>query len=243
MEFPLAGILARHCPQLASLTLHQAESVIASKRRPMLSVENITAIRHACPDLTSLTLDIDRDAETGWPLETLDALASFENLTRLIVHLEIGADLHRDDIGAGELDWNPDGLDRGGPFREPRMNLTAAEALFAYIRERKKGNMLGNVDFIVGDYGDKPYMGPLAFPDWSSGRARRFECQAPVEGEAPREGDLEFGWCRIGGKVGGRFWMDGFADDPIEPSPAEEMWGVADDDAVKEYLLRMERRE
>lgn len=233
MNFPLREILNRHCPSLQSLSLTQSESSIPSKRRPMLSLEDIGAIRDSCPSLTALELDIDRNATTGWPLQTLTTLTDIESLTSLNLRLELGADLHRNDE-MGELDWNPEGITRGGPFREPTMNATAAEALFAFLRERKKGQSLVNVTFEVGDYIEKPYTGPIASGTWASGRARMFVCAA---GEGERVGrTTKFGNCEIVGDVDPFLWDP---DEVADPAEVKAMWEERDDAAVEAYLTRL----
>ena len=176
-RFPLAEIVESHCPALSSLSLHQGESHDPRLRRPTLSVDDLSYIRDSCPSLTHLGLDLDRDAQSGWPNVTLEALVQFQNLTTLDIGLEIGADLHGTG-GRGDYDWNPQRLDDPGPFREPRTSLNISETLFAELRRMKQGRPLERVVFVVGDYTEKPYSGPLYFPMWEEGRARRFVCQA-----------------------------------------------------------------
>lgn len=188
-QFPLGDILSVHGPSLHSLTLTQRESQLPSHRRPMLSLPNITAIRRACPNLHHLALDIDRNASTGWPNATLDALTAIPSLTNLTLRLEIGADLHASD--RGEYVFNPDGLQGPGPFREPRMSISVAETLFSGLQGKKVGRKLEKVEFVVGDFEDKPNIGPLYLPNWEEGRARKFVCQAKDEVGADRQGKCE----------------------------------------------------
>lgn len=196
-HFPLSPILSRHGPTLHSLSLTQPESPPNTHfRRPTLSLQNLTAIHTSCPSLTHLNLDIDRDNGT-WPNATFDALTStiLPSLTSLTLNLEIGADLHVNE--PGEYGWNPRGLEGDGPWREPRMSLGVAEALFRDLRAKKQGRELERVEFVVGDYDEVGYMGPLYFPSWEEGRARKFVCQ--VEGRE-RGGCIEwYRWSRARG--------------------------------------------
>lgn len=114
--FPLDVILTTHGQKLQSLSLKQSEGHEPHLRRPMLSLDDIQAIKEYCPELTHLELDIDRDASYGWPNRTFDALAQISSLESLKLRLEIGADLHLND--PGEYYWNSDGIDEPGPFRE-----------------------------------------------------------------------------------------------------------------------------
>lgn len=229
-QFPLTEILAVHCPTLKSLALKQSESEVASQRRPMLNLVNVTAIHEACPNLTHLELDIDRNATTGWPLRTFNKLTEIESLTNLTLRLELGEDMHAGETGA--VDWNHQGLTGRGPFREPRMNQTTAEALFARLREQKKGERLKEVVFEVGDFVEKPYMGPLPGPGWGSGRARKFVCEAPA---TERKEGSRYGLCKIVGDE------DPFPifDEVRDVKSATKMWGAEDDEAVDKYLTGM----
>ncbi|KAK5130236.1 hypothetical protein LTR08_002282 [Meristemomyces frigidus] len=141
----------------------------------MLATEDISLIRTACPNLAHLGLDIDRSADHGWPNETFVALAQLTKLTSLEFGLEIGADLGHEH-GFVPVDWDSEGLNGPGPFREPRMSLNVSEALFADLRRNKQGQPLKDVTFGVGDDPAKYYAGPLhMFPLWGEGRARRPE--------------------------------------------------------------------
>ena len=171
-QFPLSDIIERHGSELRSLQLHQGESDVPGLRRPMLSTTQIAEMRASCPNLVDLGLDIDRNGT--WPVEIFDAIVSIPTLQSLSLILEIGADLHEHD--GGLYSYNPEGLDGEGPFREPRMSLSASEALFADLRKRKVGAELQYLNVTVGDYMEIPYSGPLYFPNWEEGRARKFVC-------------------------------------------------------------------
>ena len=56
------------------------------------------------------------------------------------------------------------------------MSLQVAENLFRDLQSKKRGSAFTRVDFVVGDFEDKPYSGPQYFPDWAEGRARTFVC-------------------------------------------------------------------
>ena len=92
-QFPLADILHNHGATLRSLSLKQRESEEPQLRRPMLSLADISAIHEACPNLSHLSLDIDRNETAGWPNATLDAITDIQTLESLTLRLEIGADL------------------------------------------------------------------------------------------------------------------------------------------------------
>ncbi|KAL9620750.1 MAG: hypothetical protein Q9160_004763 [Pyrenula sp. 1 TL-2023] len=202
--FPLETILGKHGHTLLNLSLTQSESQLPHLRRPMLSVDNFTAIRTFCPSLNHLNIDIDRNGT--WPNSTFNAITSIESLTSLTLNLEIGADLHRGH--PGDYGWNPEGLSHGGPFREPRMSLDVAEGLFRDLCARKQGQELEKVEFIVGDYLAKPYTGPLYLPSWDEGRGRMFVCEGKygqkameTESSAGRGTEGQEGHCRMLGGV------------------------------------------
>ena len=62
------------------------------------------------------------------------------------------------------------------------MSLDIANALFQDLRTKKQGRELTKVEFVVGDFEDKPYSGPIYFPSWDEGRARLFRCEGSSEG-------------------------------------------------------------
>lgn len=172
----------------------------------MLSVKQICEIAETCLNLTHLGVDLDRDAETGWPNDTITAILKLPSITSLTFGLEIGADLHNS-REPGEYSWNPEGLSGPGPFREPRMSLNVSEALFMDMRSKKLGRDLERVEFIVGDWPDYSHSGPIYIPSWEEGRERKFVCQADpdaIEGERR---------CHI---VGG---MEGWEQDIVEGEP------------------------
>ena len=181
-RFPLDDILDVHGRSLESLSLKQLECREPELRRPMLSVDDIDSIRESCSNLSHLCVDIDRNAAYGWPNHTFNAITNISSLASLTLRLEIGADLHTG-REHGEYYWNEEGLGGQGPFREPRMTLEIAEQLFGDLRAKKQGEQLSKVDFVVGDYENKPYSGPLYFPEWDEGRARMFTCEAAASND------------------------------------------------------------
>ena len=192
-RFPLEALLARHGPALRNLRLHQDETENLDRRRLTFSPAEIRVIGAACPHLAHLGLDLDRNGT--WPNATLDALAALPQLQSLSLGLELGADVHRNE--PGQYGWNWDGLDRGGPFREPLVSLNVSEALFADLRAQKQGKELRQLDIAVGDYSEKSYMGPLYLPNWADGRARAFVCDA-----AGVKGDGKAPLCQVVGNEG-----------------------------------------
>lgn len=182
-HYPIQAIIDTHCQSLQSLGLNQEESMEMNLRRPMLTNEEINELASSCPHLQHISLDIDRDFSRGWPNATFDALTEISSLDSLTLNLELGADLHAFKE-PGTYGWNPGGLD--GPdawFREPRMSLEVAEALFRDLCRKKAGSELKTVEFVVGEVQNKPYSGPLYFPLWQEGRARVFVCeQSPGNG-------------------------------------------------------------
>ena len=176
-QFPLDVILAHHGPSLRSLRLHQLETDDPTQRRLALRPSQIRAIGRACPNLTRLGLDLDRNGT--WPNATLTALASLAQVEALDLNFEIGADLNG---GAhGDYGFNPHGIESGGRFREPRLSRDVAEALFADLRAMKNGTALRQLNVTVGDYEQRAYHGPLYLPSWEEGRARRFVCETVGE--------------------------------------------------------------
>ena len=173
--FPLDALLARHGPSLRTLRLHQAETDDPTQRRLALRPSQIRSIGRACPHLTHLGLDVDRNE--SWPNATLAALATgLPQVQALDLNFEIGADLNQ---GAdGRYYRNPDGIERGGRFREPRLSKDVAEVLFADLRRHKEGVELRWLNVTVGDFDQRPYHGPLYLPAWGEGRARRFVCDS-----------------------------------------------------------------
>jgi len=171
----------------------------------MLCSKDISAIKMACPNLHHLGMDLDRNAKVGWPNKTIEAVLQTESLTALTFGLEIGAELHLD-AERGQWAWNPEGLDGPGPFREPHMSLKVAEALFADLRAKKRGQELERAEFIVGDYTEVEHWGPLHVPSWEEGRARKFVCDAETSDES------NAGHCQVVGDHEPEYVLEGSQD-------------------------------
>ena len=82
------------------------------------------------------------------------------------------------------------------------MSLKVAETLFEDLRAKKKGRELNKVEFVVGDFEDKPYSGPIYSPYWDEGRARLFRCEWSSENTSN---------CSIHGE-GGSYGFDMYDD-------------------------------
>jgi hypothetical protein len=178
-SFPLDEIFDIHGPSLRSLSLHQHESSVPINRRPMLSLAEIDVVRARSPRLEHLGLDIDRNGT--FPYDHLRAIAAIPTLTSLTLNMEVGTDLLAGD--SGEYGWNAEGPEGPGPWREPRMNVSAAENLFAELRAMKRGKSLQKVEFGVGDWVDNVYSGPAFGAPWMAGRPRKFSCAVDREGK------------------------------------------------------------
>ena len=169
-RFPLETIIQKHGLSLQSLSLNQRESEQPHLHRSMLSIANLSAIREACPKSTHLSLDIDRNETVGWVNATLNTITDINSLESVTLRLEIGTGLeHRDE---GQVYWKPEAVSDQDPFREPRVSLGVAESLFRDLRRKKQGCALSKVEFVAGDFEDKPHSGPIYVLDWAEGRAR-----------------------------------------------------------------------
>lgn len=91
---PLSTILAQHGATLEILDLHERETVAISSTRYVLGVDELIAIRDACPRLNNLTMDINRcskNLQSEKPnLDVYAELALYKLLDRLQVYFDLG---------------------------------------------------------------------------------------------------------------------------------------------------------
>ncbi|KAH8700978.1 hypothetical protein BGW36DRAFT_425778 [Talaromyces proteolyticus] len=168
--FPITDILEDRGLHLRSLSLHQFEGTDPENRRTMLSVSEIEYIYKACPNLTHLGLDIDRNG--SWPLEHLKAIVQGQSVTYLTLGLEIGADLHP----PGNYYPHVESYSyRQEKYREPYIDSNSAHQLFTLMRDAKVGEELERVDIVVGDQ-RRDWRGGLRTIQWHEGRAYKMVC-------------------------------------------------------------------
>jgi hypothetical protein len=88
--------ILKHAPTLKRLELHERESSSTHQRRGLLSIEDVRRIRKECPQLESLTLDMDREAadwrkDLDHHKEMLLEVARFgKRLQRVQIYLDLG---------------------------------------------------------------------------------------------------------------------------------------------------------
>lgn len=83
----LSTILHHHSQSIRTLSLHQVESSLKESMRQCLSPDELVEIRHACPELASLALDIDREKQEN---AYYAILGQFRHLHELTVHMDLG---------------------------------------------------------------------------------------------------------------------------------------------------------
>src|ERR1700722_12647913 len=143
-----------------------SSSVGASQRTFNFSVlcsqvEQIAGIHDSFPHLTHLGLDTDHNGT--WPNTTLDALVANPRLKSLSLGPRNW--LRSAPRRSRRVRFQSSGLNGVGLLREPRMSLNMSEELFSYLREKKHGGELKQLNIAIGDYSEVPHSGPLFLPD------------------------------------------------------------------------------
>lgn len=86
----LSPILLHHASSIRTLSFHQVESPPTRSMRKCLSLEELSAICQACPELSNLALDIDRTVEKEEESIYYAMLSRFSHLCELTIHMDIG---------------------------------------------------------------------------------------------------------------------------------------------------------
>lgn len=114
----LEGIL-RHSSSLRELRIHRPETYEGGWRQRAVNLDTLHMIRSKCSFITDLDIDLARSGE--WPHAIFDILASFSNLGRLKICVELGLSDAESLVG-------------------PPLTASAAEHIFTYIRSRSPDN-------------------------------------------------------------------------------------------------------
>ena len=175
-------ILPRHGNTLKKLEIHDWESAY---HRPVLSVPQLQRIKSDCLLLEHFSIRVDRNGT--WPYEVLDTLASFENLKKLELWLDLGVDLHQDEGPIMYRSMNDDSFSR-----QSRVNSSSALNLFNHLRTQKKALELQEMILYVGDWG-RDYGGGMGMKGWGEGLEEKFRCSVlDSDDHRKPEGDT---WC------------------------------------------------
>jgi hypothetical protein len=146
-------------------------------RRPMLSLEQLRNLRTTLPNITALTLDINRGINETWPWEELVALSVGlpDGVTNIILYLEIASECRRE----LDDDWRFDPCSTpcipSEQFARPLLTVETALELVDFLQAGKVGEPLRFLTFRVGDW-TRPWDGPLSLPDWLDGRQAWVDC-------------------------------------------------------------------
>jgi hypothetical protein len=203
---PLHSVLEKHGPTLQSLVLATYESQTPNVTRQTFSVEQIDQIISSCPQLTHLALDVHRNGT--WPNATLDALVAHPELTTLRIRVELGENMH-----LNEHPYTRSWTGQPFPVYEPIVTRGEAERLFHYLKEKKQGKPLEQVEIEVGDRPREGYMGPVFMESWPSFYKRFYRCGAGVVDEhfkQVRENSVDFDDFELG-------YGEFLRDDPFSP--------------------------
>ncbi|KIK69090.1 hypothetical protein GYMLUDRAFT_255682 [Collybiopsis luxurians FD-317 M1] len=92
----LSIILLHHSTSLKALSLHQMESASKQSMRACLTLKELDDICNSCPELTNLTLDIDRTLDMERERAYYAILSRFTNLLELTIHMDLGLAYHED---------------------------------------------------------------------------------------------------------------------------------------------------
>ena len=175
----LKPILLKHGNTLRTLALHEHERDCASassnntSTRPTLSIKEMNQINMMAPHLETLTLDLSRTPQGGWPMDALEVLSTYDNLQDLTLYFELDDYSRMRDGDHCFNDWNPC---RYPTIMEPLVNRNATGGLFGTLRHGQKSKKLQSLTLIAGDYGRR-IGGGLRLPDLNLNQPRICRCR------------------------------------------------------------------
>jgi hypothetical protein len=149
-------VIKRHGPTLKHLEWTNPELLF--KNRPILSVEQIRNLGKWAPELTNLTIDLDRTDGT-WPWKHLKAISeSMPKLTNLTIYL----DMH-DRAAPPKARMKEDLL------AKPFLTEKAALDIFHILNLFKSGDKIQNIQLRQGDWED-PWDESTWGAEWMEGK-------------------------------------------------------------------------
>ena len=192
-------VLKHHGSTLNRLEIKEWNAQNTKDARPTLSIAQLEEISRQCPGLSELSVNIKMDAKI--PHESLDALAVNQNLTKLTIRLRDNQ-LRRDLGTEYRLFESSDGLDPLNEEEEaeeelPFISSQTVLQIFQYLRIRKQGGELPQLEVHVGNY-DLRYRGShLSWVDSYNPVNSKHVCSVfDDEGNRKVEGEA---WCHCEG--------------------------------------------
>ena len=175
--------------QNTRLEVREWESEDTLKPRPVLSQAQLMKITSRCPELRELSIDIDRNGT--WPIESLSALSTLENLHHLEINLELGIDQHIHE-SSHYLSHEQRKI-ADADYRQPIFHATSGTKLFEGLRQEKKGKELEKMTVTIGDWG-RTFGGGLRITGWGEGLEESWVCKVNDDGKEGCE-KVEEGCC------------------------------------------------
>jgi len=171
----IINFLQHHGQRLRSLEWRSKEAL--TKRFPALSAPELRQLKTLAPGLQSLTLDLNRNG--SWPWEHLDAMAEGlpTGVNKLTLYLAMAGDCWKQDANYNPYSHHyPDECEITGPFESPVLTTDDATKLFQYLRAKKTGEPLAEMELFAGDW-SRPWDGPLYLSDWLEARKAWAKCR------------------------------------------------------------------
>ncbi|KAF2806936.1 uncharacterized protein BDZ99DRAFT_537888 [Mytilinidion resinicola] len=128
----IVPILERHGTTLRKLSIHEFERDCPNRTRPYL-VHQLAQIREYAPFLHTLELDFIR-GPTGWPGDSIEELADFEQLRELTMHFDLeDPEWQMRNLECVARSEHPEKCPLVAALAEPRLNLPDARKMFRYL--------------------------------------------------------------------------------------------------------------
>ncbi|KAK7430661.1 hypothetical protein QQZ08_002704 [Neonectria magnoliae] len=184
-------VLQHHGASLRQLAWTNAELEIDP--RPTLSMDQLRSLGRWAPELTSLTIDLNRENQ-DWPREKLKSLArSLPKLTHLTINLNLHTTDGKNSISESNLQKNipskPESLTR------PFLNAESVREMLHLLLESQTSKNLETVTFREGNW-EGPELGAGRIGEgWIEGVRAWVTCRIPGPDELRNESDS---WCRAG---------------------------------------------
>ncbi|KAL2673588.1 hypothetical protein Neosp_012030 [[Neocosmospora] mangrovei] len=166
------AVLGHHGPSLRQLKWINAE--VERDPRPTLSIEQLKNLGKWAPELTDLTIDMDREEE-DWPRGKLNALGkSLPKLKNLTIYLNLEAvDGQNETIHPAthyDFPFAPQSLAR------PLLDANGARDMFLLLQESQSGGKLETVLFREGDWDGQDDLATRSYDLWSEGLRNWARC-------------------------------------------------------------------
>ncbi|KAF4963964.1 hypothetical protein FSARC_8099 [Fusarium sarcochroum] len=153
------AVLKHHGASLQELEWTSSE--IDYDPRPVLSNSQLQSLGSLAPELTNLTIDLNRE-NNDWPYQKLKILAqSVSHLTNLTIYLNLQSEQkHNSSEMTIEPGYVPPQVQ---PMAQPLLTSDAARKMFDVLRKAQPNKELETVTFREGDW-----LRPLVGPVWDS---------------------------------------------------------------------------